>query len=116
MAITLVSNSVDDYGFLVNGNSADLSSCEELVSAVAGKSIYVERVVISFGAAINISIGEGETTGSITTTRIGPIYGAQNSTVEVSFNRPLKLTANTSLTTDSSGAGAVTITATGFIK
>jgi hypothetical protein len=115
MAITLVSNGVLKSGFSVNGNSADLSGCETLVAAVAGKSICLERLAISFGAAINVTIGAGETTGAVTTVLVGPIYGAENSTVELVFERPIKLAAATALTADASGAGNVTIVADGFV-
>ena len=116
MAITLVSNSVDSLGFSVNGNSADLSGCEELVGAVTGKSIYVERLAVSFGAAINVTLGAGETGGAVTTVLAGPIYGAANTTVELTFTRPLKLAAATALVVDASGAGNVTILAQGYVK
>lgn len=116
MAITLVSNAVDNHGYLVNGNSADLSGCEQLVAAVAGKSIYVERLVLSFGAAVTVTVGAGENAGSVTTVLVGPLYGAANTTAELTFTRPIKLAAATALVADSSGAGAVTILAQGYIK
>jgi len=128
MSITLVSNNVASRGFVVNGNTADLSGCETLVSGVSGKSIYVERIAVSFGAAITVTIGEGEQTPTTTTTTcapdrwdvstvlIGPLYGAANSTVELVFTRPIKLTAATDLTADASGAGNVTIIVQGYIE
>jgi hypothetical protein len=116
MAITLVTNDVDRCGFFSNGNSADLSGCETLVAAVAGKSIYVERVAVSFGAAISVTLGAGETTGAVTTVLVGPLYGAANTTVELVFTRPIKLAAATALVADSSGAGNVTITCQGYVK
>lgn len=116
MAITLVSNNVFKSGFSVNGNSADLSGCEELVAAVTGESIFLNSVSVSFGAAINVTIGAGETTGAVTTVLIGPIYGAANSTVTFKFDRPIELAAATALTVDASGAGNVTVIAEGFIR
>ena len=116
MAITLVSNSVDRHGFLVNGTTADLSGCEQLVAAVTGKKICVERLVVSFGAAITVTVGAGETAGAVTTVLIGPLYGAANTTVELTFTRPIVLAAATALVADASGAGAVTISAQGYIK
>ena len=115
MAITLVSNSVLKSGFSVNGNSSDLSGCEELVAAVAGKSIFLTSAALSFGAAINVTLGAGETTGAVTTVVAGPIYGAANSTVVLKFDRPIKLASATALTVDASGAGNVTVIAEGFI-
>ena len=116
MAITLVTNNVDRVGFVANGNSADLSGCETLAAAVAGKSIHIEKVHVSFGAAINVTIGAGETGGAVTTVLIGPIYGAANVTNSFEFDRPIKLAAATALTADSSGAGNVTIVVQGFTK
>lgn len=116
MAITLVTNSVDRHGFVANGNSADLSGCETLVAAVAAKSIYVERVAISFASAINVTIGAGETAGAVTTVLIGPLHGAQNQTIELTFTRPIKVATNTALTIDASGAGNTTAVVQGYIK
>lgn len=128
MSITLVTNNVAKRGFVVNGNSADLSGCETLVTGVSGKSIYVERVAVSFGAAITVTIGSGETTPTTTTTTcapgrwdvttilVGPLYGAANTTVELTFTRPIKVAAATDLTVDASGAGDVTIIVQGFIE
>ncbi len=54
--------------------SADVTGTEELLAAVAGKSHYIRRVVISCGtASATISLGSGETTGALTSTQIGPI-------------------------------------------
>jgi hypothetical protein len=85
-------------------------------AAVSGKSIYVERVYISSGAAITVTIGKGETTGAITTVKAGPFYMAANTAQEAVFTRPVKLTANTALTADASGAGNVTVIVQGYVK
>jgi hypothetical protein len=54
--------------------SADVTSAEELLAAVAGKSHYIRRLVISCGTnSATISLGSGETTGALTSTQIGPI-------------------------------------------
>lgn len=116
MAITLVTNNVDKVGFVANGNSADLSGCESLVAAVAGKSIHVEKIHISAGAAINLTIGAGETGGAVTAVVIGPVYMAANSNAKYEFTRPIKLAAATALVVDASGAGAATVTVQGYIK
>jgi hypothetical protein len=116
MAITLKTNKVGNFGFIANGNSADLSGCETLAAAVTGKSIVIERLTITSGAAINVSVGEGETGGAITTTLLGPFYMAANSRIDMPFPRGVKLTAATALTADASGAGNVTIIAQGRIE
>jgi len=113
MAITLRSNNIN-FGFSINGNSADLSGCEELVAAVSGRSIYVERLVISFGAAITISVGAGKTGDALTTLLVGPLYGSAHETVELVFTRPVKLAVSTALCVDASGAGNVTILSQGY--
>ena len=59
MAITLKTNDVDGAGFVANGNSADFSGCETLVAAVSGKSIYVERIIISSNTAITYRSHKG---------------------------------------------------------
>jgi hypothetical protein len=116
MAITLVESSVKGRGFVANGTSADFSGCEALKAAVAGKSIYVERIYINSGAAINLTIGEGETTGAVTTVIAGPLYMAANTSLELVFTRPIKLTAATALTIDASGAGNATVIVQGFVE
>jgi hypothetical protein len=104
--------------FIINGVSADASGCEELKAApAAGKSIYIESLTINNGAnAISHTIGEGETTGAVTTALIGPIAMAANTSLQWKFKRPMKLTAATALVIDSSGAGAVCVFAEGYIE
>jgi hypothetical protein len=105
-------------GFIVNGVSADVSGCEELKAAPGtGKSILLHHLTINSGAAITITIGEGETTpGSVDTALIGPISFAANQSLQWNFYPPMKLTANKSLVIDSSGAGAVCVFAQGEIQ
>lgn len=116
MAITKVENDTERSGFIVNANSADLSGCEELKAAAAGKSIYIERLTVNSEAALNVTIGEGETAGAVTTIVVGPLYLAANGTVSTAFEKALKLTAATALTIDASGAGNVTVIVEGFVR
>lgn len=54
--------------------SADVTGTEELLAAVAGKSHYIRKIVISCGTnSATISLGSGETTGALTSTQIGPV-------------------------------------------
>ena len=54
--------------------SADVTGTEFLLAAVAGKSHYIRKIVISCGTnSATISLGSGETTGALTSTQIGPI-------------------------------------------
>jgi hypothetical protein len=104
--------------FIINGVSSDASGCEELKAApAAGKSIYITRLTINNGAnAISHTIGEGETTGAVTTALIGPIAMAANTSIQWDFYPPMKLIAATALVIDSSGAGAVCVFAQGYVE
>ena len=104
--------------FIVNATSGDGSGCEELKAApAAGQSIYITHLTINNGAnAISHTIGEGETGAAVTTALIGPIAMAANTSIQWDFWPPMKLTAATSLTVDSSGAGAVCVFAQGYIE
>lgn len=115
MAITLVTNNVGKVGFVANGYSADFSGCEQLVAAVAGKSIHIEKITVSSGAAITVTIGAGETTGAVTTVVVGPLHMAVNSSIPLEFSRPIKLAAATALVVDASGSGAATVIVQGFV-
>lgn len=122
MAITVTSPEVgpgaQGGAFIINGVSSDASGCEELKAApAAGKSIYINRLTINNGAnAISHTIGEGETTGAVTTALIGPIAMAANTSIQWDFYPPMKLTAATALVIDSSGAGAVCVFAQGYVE
>lgn len=119
MAITVTTPQSAKSGFILNAVSADASGCEELKAApAAGKSIVVDHLTINNGAnAISITIGEGETIpGSVDTALIGPIAMAANTSLQFTFPFGMKLTAATSLTVDSSGAGPVCIFAQGRIE
>lgn len=116
-AVTLTDLTPVSSGFIVNAESADFSACEEIKTAVTGKSIYIERILISSNAAVNVKVGEGETAGNVTTLRAGPFFFAANTSVVQDYgSRPIKLTAATALTVDASGAGLVTVIVQGFIK
>jgi acetyl-CoA carboxylase alpha subunit len=115
MAIA-VTRPVPKVGFIANATSADASACEEIMAAVAGKSIKVRHLTVNTTDALTITIGEGETGGAVTTALIGPIAMAANSSIQWSFNPPMELTAATSLTVDASGAGAICIFVQGVIE
>jgi len=117
MAIT-VTSPASKVGFIVNGVSADASGCEELLAApAAGLCIKIRHLTINNGAnAISITLGQGETGGSVTTALIGPIAFAANTSLQWSFNPLMELTAATALTCDASGAGNVCIFCQGLIE
>jgi len=118
MAITKNSLAVTQYGFGLNATSSDLSGCEELQAAPgAGRAIYLEQLSINCASAITITIGEGETAGACTSVLIGPVTFTTNGRqYSIAFERPVKLTDNTALTCDASGAGAVQIYCSGFVS
>lgn len=119
MAIDVTTPSPGKFGFFANGVSADASGCEELKAApAAGTSIIIDTLSISVGAALDITIGEGETADACTTALIGPVTMAEDQTLMWDFrgNGGMKLTAATSLTVDASGAGAVCMFVSGRIE
>jgi hypothetical protein len=119
MAITTNIPQPISHGFAVNGTSADASSCEELVAAPgSGKAIVLQFLEISTVAAITVTIGTGESGDNVETVVIGPLNFAatSGSPVVMAFPQGLKLTANKSLTIDTSGAGAVQVFAQGYIE
>lgn len=118
MAITATVSQVSTSGWVVNGNSSDVTGCEELKAAPGtGVNLYLKSVVINSNAAINITIGSGVSSSSVETILVGPIYLAVNtSTPRIVFDPPIQLAANKSLTVDASGSGAITVVAEGFTK
>jgi len=115
MAIAVTSPAAK-VGFIKNATSADASGCEEIHAAVAGKKIKIRHLSINSTDAIAITIGEGETTGAVTTALLGPIEFSAALTLQWNFNPPLELTAATSLTVDADGAGQMCIFAQGVVE
>lgn len=105
MAITLNALTVSKFGWMVNGITADGSTCEELVASPgAGKSIVVDHITLNNGAAgtQDISIGAGESGNNCETVLIGPVSMAVNDSVQWNFgNGGMVLPTNKSLTVDS---------------
>ena len=118
MAIDVTTPQPGKFGWIINATSADASGCEELKAApAAGLSIYLDHLTINSGAAITITVGEGETAGAVTTALIGPVSFAANQSMQWDFlNGGMVLTAATSLTVDASGAGDICIFASGRIQ
>jgi len=113
---TSKSATVDGAGFCEFCYSSDLSGCEAVKAAVTGKSIYLTSLSIHCLAAITVTVGEGETTGAVTTAYATWEFTTGGSGVTLNFRRPVKLTAATALCADASGAGNVTIVAQGYVK
>jgi len=117
MAINVTSPSARSAGWIKNANSADASGTEEIIAAPgAGLSLVIEHLVVSSDSAISVTIGEGETAGAVTTALIGPVTFAAGQSISFPVSgrtQGIKLTANTSLTVDASGAGNVNVWAQG---
>lgn len=113
MAITVTSPSPKNAGWIKNANSADASGTEEIIAAQGvGLSLVIEHLVISSDSAISITIGEGETGGAVTTALIGPVTFAAGQSIPFPISgrtQGIKLTADTSLTVDASGAGNINV-------
>ncbi len=96
--------------------SEDVSGAEELVAAVAGATHYITDLLIRTDAAMDVSIGSGETTGSVTTVHIGPVPLDAASGIFIWKAPPgfgLKCTASSAFDIDSSAAGTIWIEARG---
>jgi len=118
MAISVTNPSPAKFGWFLNATSANASGCEELKTAVVGKSIIVDHLTISSDAAITVSIGEGESVpGTPDTTLIGPVPFAVNQCIQWNFlNGGMKLTSAKSLVVDASGAGNINVFAYGRVE
>lgn len=119
MAYTATSLQPKTHGFAINAVSDDASGCEELLAAQgSGLSIVLRQVIVSCVAAITVTIGAGETAGAVTSPILGPLNFAatSGSPVSVVFNPGIVLAANTALTIDASGAGAVCVFAQGDVQ
>jgi hypothetical protein len=115
MAISVTNPTVGKFGFILNATSADASGCEVLKAGAAGQSIVVDHITINSGAAITITIGEGETDSGVTTALIGPIAMAANSSIQWDFPSGFVLTAGAALTVDASAGGAICVFAHGRV-
>lgn len=118
MAITVTTLQPRTAGFALNAISADASGCEEILAAQgADKSIVLRQVIISCISAITVTIGAGETAGAVTSIILGPLnFGATSPVFIFTFNPGIKLAANTALTIDASGAGAITCFVQGDVE
>lgn len=112
--------SADSY-WVQNATSADASGCETVKAApAAGKSLYVDLLMIAAATNVTITIGAGKdgTNPAVGTTLIGPIpFPNAGGLITLDFrDTPIYVAAATALTVDASGAGNINIFAKGFIK
>lgn len=94
---------------------ADISGCEDIKAAEAGKSHYLQKLLIRTATKMTITIGSGETTSAPTTIHLGPIpLDAASGIFSISFGKKgMKVTDDLALTIDGSAAGDVMIYAEG---
>ena len=82
----------------------------------AGLSIIVDHITINSAAAITVTIGQGITGAAVTLALIGPVSFAANQSIQWDFPAGMVLDANTVLSVDASGAGAICVSAWGRIE
>lgn len=90
--------------------SADLTGGEDLVAAVTGKYIYVEKIQIITGSVSDgtFDIGAGQSTG-VTTIYLGPINVADaggNIVIDFGPDHAMQIAVSTALSIDQSGGSA----------
>jgi len=109
-------DNVNVIPFACNVRSDDISGCETIKDAPgAGKKIVITQVIISSGAAITITIGEGNAGAGVTAAIWGPVTFAANQCIHWVFKHPIALTVDTILSCDASGAGDVNIFIEGYL-
>ena len=108
MAVTAVTNTSRN-GWIVNAYSADASGCEVALAAVTGKRHVLEHVTVVSGSAIDVTIGDGESSSAVETTRLGPLDMAAGSSVSIPLPGGLYLTSGKAVTFDAEGAGKVCV-------
>jgi hypothetical protein len=108
MAITAVTNT-SRSGWIVNAYSADASAAEIMLAAVAGKRHVIEHITVVSGSAIDVTIGDGESSSAVETVRIGPLDMAAGSSVSIPFPGGLYCTSAKALVVDAEGAGKLCV-------
>jgi len=102
--------------FHLSLQSEDVSSGETILAAESGYSHYITKLVIRADAAMDVSIGSGETDSDVTTVHFGPIPLSTGSGFfewEAPRGMGIKCTADLSITIDSSAGGTMWIEAHG---
>jgi len=112
MAITTVTNT-SRSGWVVNGYTDDASGCETVLAAVSGKRHVIEHLTLVCGSAIDVTIGDGESSSAVETVRVGPLDMAAGSSVSIPFPGGLYCTSAKAITIDAEGAGKVCVVVQG---
>lgn len=95
--------------------SADISGCEIIKAAEAGKSHYLKRIEFRCATEMTVTIGSGANAGAVLTVHLGPIPldAASGVFVKTFCGKGLKCTSGLALTIDASAAGPIAIFADG---
>ncbi len=112
----ITANATNATPWIKNVRSDDISGTEEILAAGGGGiSHYITKLFINSTDAITITIGAGETgPGSVAAVIMGPISFAAKQTLIWTFEFPIKVAADTSITCDASAGGVVNIFVEGF--
>jgi hypothetical protein len=113
---TLVALPADGVLFYKSLASEDVTGAEEIAAAASGRTHYLTKLQINADAAMDITIGSGETTDAVTTTHFGPIpLDATGGRFlwEAPPGMGVQCTAATAIVVDSTGAGTIWIEAHG---
>lgn len=117
MAVTVTTLQVATSGWAYNAASDDWTGCEEIVAAPGdGKHLCLTSVTFASTSdtSPNLTLGAGETTGSVTATLLGPIGVTASTPVTIVFSPPIQVTANTALVADGGAAQQGTIVVQGY--
>ncbi len=93
--------------------SADLSGAEDLVAAVTGKSIYVQKVQIFAQSVtdITVTLGSAQSTG-VTTIYLGPIPlpdAGGSALIDFGPDHAMKIAVSTTFAIDASASCPITV-------
>lgn len=92
----------------INASSSDVSGCETIKAAPgSGYELQVQRLYLSIGGSITVTLGAGEESSACKRVVLGPLGGAAIM-IELDFGpQGIVLDPNAALTVDASGAGRV---------
>jgi hypothetical protein len=92
-------------------NSADASTAAAVIAGVAATNIYVTDVAVSVGSALSVTLQDNTGTPIVA---VEPLYLPANSVWSKTFKTPIKIATGKSLMVKASGAGNISVTATGY--
>lgn len=96
--------------FQATFTSADATTAAIVKAKTAAKKIYITDLIISSASAINIQLQD-----DAPTVLMEQVYFPANSIFSKSFKTPLVVDTNKDLNVIASGAGAISVTVTGYV-